>query len=267
MQTNSITSNMQDIINRSNMGQTQKTVDNNEFGDGSSSYFNPSGLDRDDFLSLLVTQLNYQDPLEPMKNEDFVAQLATFSSLEQLNNMNSNLLLSLESDAAMSTTITNTTAATLIGKEVWAYDNGQIEYSYSEDPTISFEVPRDASNVTIQISDSEGNIVRTIDTGELEEGEHSITWDGLSDVEGQLAEGSYTYTLSAYDVSGEKMQAFSYIRGLVEGVKYNEGRAVFIVNGREVTLDNVRKIYEPGTENDSGGDAENDDVTDEDDGE
>ncbi|NIS39011.1 flagellar hook capping protein, partial [Candidatus Saccharibacteria bacterium] len=77
-------------------------------------------LGKDDFLKMLVTQLNYQDPLNPMESTDFSAQLAQFSSLEQLSNIDETLQASLEANYLLATSINNTMAATIIGKQVRA---------------------------------------------------------------------------------------------------------------------------------------------------
>ena len=77
-------------------------------------------LDKDDFLELLIAKLSNQDPLDPMQDEDFVAQLAQFSSLEQLSNMNENLMQDIQWNYMLSQTISNTMATSLIGRTVRA---------------------------------------------------------------------------------------------------------------------------------------------------
>ena len=70
-------------------------------------YENSNPMDKNTFLQLLIAQLNYQDPLQPMENEQFVAQLAQFSSLEQMQNMNDNLEQSIESDFLLNQSLNN----------------------------------------------------------------------------------------------------------------------------------------------------------------
>ncbi|WP_333652365.1 flagellar hook assembly protein FlgD [Dissulfurispira sp.] len=71
-------------------------------------------LGKDDFLNLLIAQLKNQDPLNPMKDQEFIAQLATFSSLEQVSNMNKNLEEFLKQQSYQNATV----ASTMIGKEI-----------------------------------------------------------------------------------------------------------------------------------------------------
>ncbi|MGA9120044.1 MAG: flagellar hook capping FlgD N-terminal domain-containing protein, partial [Bacteroidota bacterium] len=80
-------------------------------------------LGKDDFLKLLVTQLQNQDPLNPLQGTEFVAQLAQFSSLEQLTNINSSLEQNIQSNQLMTQSIGNSLAATLVGKDVRASSN------------------------------------------------------------------------------------------------------------------------------------------------
>jgi len=78
-------------------------------------------LGKDDFLKLLITQLNYQDPMNPIQSTEFASQLAQFSSVEQLYNINSNLLKSIDASYATNRSITNALVANLIGKRVTVY--------------------------------------------------------------------------------------------------------------------------------------------------
>ena len=123
-------------------------------------------LGKDDFLKLLITKLTHQDPLKPMDDEAFVAQLAQFSSLEQLQNMNNSLDNSLEWDYLQMQTINNTMATNLIGREVKASYNG-VYLDGNNQPTISFNSPQYAQRVNVQILDINGSVVRTLTEKEV----------------------------------------------------------------------------------------------------
>ena len=133
------------------------------------SFYNPllDGYDRNmtkdlgknDFLNLLVTQLKYQNPLEPIKDQEFVAQLAQFSQLEQLENMSESLTTNTQVDYVMSQTIANTMATTLIGKTVVA-EGADFQLIAGENADLSFNLGTDAATVTVTIRNSSGSAVR-----------------------------------------------------------------------------------------------------------
>ncbi|MCA9753657.1 MAG: flagellar hook assembly protein FlgD, partial [Gemmatimonadetes bacterium] len=117
----------------------------------------PGELGRDAFLKLLVGQLSHQDPMSPLQDQEFVAQLATFSSLEQLQNINDGIQASL----LMNQSVNNSLATNLIGKEILA-SGGDVEVGESGDVPFRVDLAQ-AADVKVEIVDSEGNVVRTLD--------------------------------------------------------------------------------------------------------
>lgn len=216
----------------------------NSVSGSSSNVFTSAATDtlgKDDFLELLVTKMTNQDPLEPMKDEDFIAQLAQFSQLEQTYNMNQLLQESINLDYLQMQTINNTMATNLIGKEVQAsYDS--IYLSESNKPAINFSIDDYATEVKITISNSDGTVVRTLTGEKLKAGDNSMTWDGCDDSGRRLGAGMYSIEVEAYDATGESVTSSTYVRGLVEGVVYRDGAALLKVNGLEITLANVEEI-------------------------
>ena len=160
-----------------------------------------TSLGKGDFLNLLVTQLRYQNPLGPVKDTDFVAQLAQFSSFEQLSNINTSLDNSTQLNYVLSQTIANTMATTLIGKEVVAAGN-QIAHKYDSDDTLRYNLSDNAAIVEIKIYDEKGALVRTISGENLDKGMNSMTWDGKDDTGANVAAGDYTYAVTAKDENG-----------------------------------------------------------------
>ena len=166
----------------------------------SAQFYNPTldGYDRsqtnnlakDDFLNLLVTQLQYQNPLEPMQDQEFISQLAQFSQLEQLENMNGSLETNSQVNYLMSQTIANTMATTLIGKDVIAEG---VDFVINEGDTadLSFELGADAAEATIDIYDEDGSLVRTVDLTDLPQGMNTYTWDGTDNSGQTVASGRY----------------------------------------------------------------------------
>jgi flagellar basal-body rod modification protein FlgD len=201
-------------------------------------------LGKNDFLQLLVTQLRYQDPLEPMKDEDFVAQLAQFSSLEQLSNLNENQQQALDWDYLQMQTINNTMATSLIGKDVKANYN-TVYLDQDNLPQISFSTGVYAQEIKIQITDSDGTVIRTLTQEDVTPGSHAVEWDGRNENGDRAAEDFYYISISGTDGSGESFTPSTFLEGRVTGVVYRDGSAYLKVNGVEIPLSAVSSIDEP----------------------
>lgn len=122
-----------------------------------------NALGKDDFLKMLIAQLKNQDPLNPLEGTEFAAQLAEFSSLEQLSNLNSYTKQSIDSNYLLTQSINNTLVATLIGKEV-KIESAEINVNGQEKITLGYELATPASSVTIKIMDENGRVVKNIDS-------------------------------------------------------------------------------------------------------
>jgi flagellar basal-body rod modification protein FlgD len=215
--------------------------------DTGSGYQAPDAADRvlnkDDFLQLLIAKLSHQDPLDPMQDEDFVAQLAQFSSLEQLSNMNENLMQDIQWNYLLSQTISNTMATSLIGKTVRA-DSSMLYLETGGTADLAISLDRVATEVTITIQDENGNIVRTITRDGLDAGDHIINWDGTDDQGVQVAAGAYTLSVSAVDADGNDFTPDQYVEGKVKSVTYRDGMALLNINGQELPLASVLEVRE-----------------------
>ena len=199
-------------------------------------------LGKDDFLSLLITQMQNQDPLDPMKGTEFASQLAQFSSLEQLTNINSNLQSSLNANAVLSSSINNALAATFIGKEVRASADS-FKYNNTGSVKVGYSLPSDAAAVSVKIYDGSGNLVKTL-TGATGTGDSTVTWDGTNDSGQTMAAGTYTFKVEATDSTGGSIATTSYIYGKVAGVRFNSDGTVFVIDGAEISLANILEIMQ-----------------------
>jgi len=142
-------------------------------------------LGKNEFLKLLVAQMNNQNPLEPQDNSEFVAQLAQFSSVEGLDNLNStvdSLALDMRSSQALQ-------ASSLVGQSVVVPGH---EYSYlqSGDLIAGFsEVPATTMNLSLQIKNPAGQTLETIDLGYHEKGPVTLRWDGANlEMDGEMVD-------------------------------------------------------------------------------
>jgi flagellar basal-body rod modification protein FlgD len=193
-------------------------------------------LGRNAFLQLLLTQLENQDPLSPMQDHEFVAQLATFSSLEQLEGINQGM----QTNLLMNQSVNNSLATTLIGKEVLASGNS---VALGESGSVNFQLDLQAdADVTIMIRDSEGNLVRQIDRGALTAGTSQIDWDGMTDSGSRADAGAYTVDIVATDKNGLPVIADTKMRARVDGIRFIDGAGYLLVGGKEIPLASVVEV-------------------------
>jgi flagellar basal-body rod modification protein FlgD len=197
----------------------------------------PDEMGKDAFLELLVTQLQYQDPLNPMDSTAFTAQLAQFSSLEQLNNVNKNL----EYSQLYQSSINNSQAVSFIGKEIRA-SGDSLEVNNGILGSSSFSLPAQAYQTVVNIYDTEGNLVKIMDAGALDPGEHRMSWDGTDNNGMTVSDGEYRFEVMAYDGGGERIEASTYSAGLVKGVTFRNGRAELLVGDRTIDLGNIIEV-------------------------
>lgn len=197
-------------------------------------------LGKDDFLKLLVTQMQFQDPLKPMEHTEFTAQLAQFSSLDQLFAINDGMqeLSEIEGGA------NSVQAVDFIGKEIKATGNKVYFGEDKSSAAIEYTLDSDVSNVIINITDSEGNKVRTIKTGPQEAGGRSIDWDGKKDSGVLASNGEYTFSISAIDLEGNEMVVPTNISGTVTGVSFENSAAYLKVGETRILMTDVDEVKE-----------------------
>jgi len=196
-------------------------------------------LGKDSFLKLLITQMQYQDPLSPMDNTEFVAQMAQFSSLEQMQNLNAKL----DTSMLLAQALNNSATAGLIGRHVRAAGDG-VQLGATGEVELGYFLPKEAATVSITIYDDTGNAVRTLVPSGTSAGSHRVAWNG-ADLEGErLPAGRYTFDVSAKDEEGLDVGGATVVAGLVEGVSYHDGGSYLLVDGREVSLSDVLEVFE-----------------------
>jgi flagellar basal-body rod modification protein FlgD len=197
-------------------------------------------MGKDDFLRLLVTQLQSQDPLNPMDSTAFTAQLAQFSSLEQLQNINTTLGTIGTSQSVQ----TNSQAVSFIGKTVTAIGD-TIDVRSGQSQSLQFSLDKNASGSYLRIYDKQGNFVRQIETGALPAGQSSTSWDGRDYLGGQAPDGTYTFEVEALDELGNSVPVTQFMTGLVTGVHFQNGVAYLQCGNREIAMGNVVNVLTP----------------------
>ncbi len=208
-------------------------------GDRGASSLQISALGKDDFLNLLVAQLKNQDPLEPMESTEFTAQLAQFTSLEQLGNINDNLEYMKFYQASLS----RSQAVNFVGKTIEAAANSiPLEKGVARD--IWFDLEKDAEAAFINIYDSSGVSVKTIEAGELETGKRGIKWDGTNNQGDLLADGSYSFEVLAFDPWGNGVGTSTLVSGKATGIRFSQEGDFLKVGNQEVLVSDVIRVGE-----------------------
>lgn len=194
-------------------------------------------MGQSEFLKLLVTQMKNQDPTNPMDNQQLTAQMAQFSSLEQLMNINTGL----SSLLSASNSTTSAQALSLIGKEVTV--QGHNTYvTGGKGADISMGLSGNASSVTVTIEDQNGNVVRKITTGGMQAGPQSLKWDGNSDAGSPLPDGIYSYSVDAKDVSGKTMDVTTYAKGIATTISFDKGVAYVHIGDLKFMLSEIVQV-------------------------
>ncbi|MDD3051339.1 MAG: flagellar hook capping FlgD N-terminal domain-containing protein [Candidatus Cloacimonetes bacterium] len=200
--------------------------------------FGSNVMGKDSFLQLLVTQMKYQDPFNPMDNSQFAAQLAQFSSLEALNNISENQ----QNEILLGQSMNNSFMTTLIGRDIEAYGNA-FEFDGSKGE-INFGLSREAAEVTVSIFDAAGELVREVELGSMGSGQNKFEWLGSTNKGDTAKEGYYSYQIAAYDSEGTEITAETYNIGKASGLTYMDGSAYLIVNGQVINLGDIISILD-----------------------
>jgi flagellar basal-body rod modification protein FlgD len=199
-----------------------------------------SELDRNAFLKLFTTQLQNQDPLDPVKNEAFIAQLAQFSTLEATTSMSDSLqefVADQRGDGLMR-------GAALIGKSVYM-ENGAFEQQGGKKVEGYLQLNSGADDVVLNVVDTRsGQLVNQMSLGPQMAGEVPFTWNG-GDFGGKAAEpGRYAFIAQAVrDGKSQAVNSFAATR--VTGVSWdqNSGKAFLeLAGGEPILLEDVKRI-------------------------
>ena len=202
-----------------------------------------SEMGKDEFLKLLTTQLQYQDPLNPLQNHEFVAQLAQFSALEQQVTTNDTLDGVLMAQQGLA----NAQLAQFVGKEIVAGGNG-LSINNGEAQPVGVELTTPAAEVSVTIKDANGQTVRTFQRFAVQDGLQSLEWDGRSSSGAPLEDGRYTVEVSATDGDGNPVTVQTLTRGRVDGVTFENGYPELLVGSARILPAEVVEIRSFDTE-------------------
>jgi flagellar basal-body rod modification protein FlgD len=192
---------------------------------------------QNNFLKMLVTQMNNQDPLNPMDNSQLTSQLAQISTVSGMQTMNatlSQLLAQTSASRAMD-------SAALIGRTV-VVPGADVSVKDGVASKIGIDLPKTADAVTVDVLDADGKVVRTIDLKGQVAGVHDVEWDGKDNAGAVVANGDYTFKVTA-TADGTSVQPVALVYGKVESISGDAtGVLVNLAGGNKSNVDEVRKI-------------------------
>jgi flagellar basal-body rod modification protein FlgD len=167
---------------------------------------------QDQFLKLLITQMQNQDPLNPLDNSQVTSQLAQISTVTGIDKLNTTI-------TGMNTSMVasqSLQASALIGKGIVAPGNSLLLSNSQAVGGVQFQAPVDQAAITI--TNAAGQVVKTINLGAQQAGTQTFSWDGSTDTGGKAADGNYTFTVSALQGGQKVTTAATLGYGLVQSV-------------------------------------------------
>jgi len=189
------------------------------------------------FLTLLTTQLQNQNPLDPLDTNQFTQQLVQFASVEQQINMNTQL----QTLVALQQTAQNSQALGFVGKTVTVkggtapLTNGQAQWTFSS---------TSPAKATFTVTDSTGQTVYT-KTATVQAGTQGFSWNGLDNAGRQWADGNYTLSITATGADGKPVAIPTTVVGVVNSVDLTQSPPVLSIGGKNYTLDQVLTVEQP----------------------
>lgn len=194
-------------------------------------------IGKEAFLTLLVAQMEYQDPLDPTDNTEFVAQLAQFSSLEAMQNIQGDM-----GDVSTNMNALRHQSSTgLVGKLVKVEGN---DFTFGgESVPLAYDLEGSASDVEIKIFNSNGTVVRTLKGDAGQAGEYELVWDGLDEAGVIAPDGNYSVKVSAVDKNANPIDAVTYVSDIVTSVLFEDGASFLTVGASLVPIDKIKGVY------------------------
>jgi flagellar basal-body rod modification protein FlgD len=202
----------------------------------------PAGgaMGKDQFLKLLIAQMQNQDPLNPMDGMQFASQLAQFSSVEQLQELNASFENQSAAQSAMLSSVNGSVAVSTFGRQVLAVGD-QVDVGGDQKPQALFDSPAGGGRAKVHLLNAAGNEVATVDLGYVDEGFQTAD---LSAATADLPPGAYTYQVGITDQAGAETQAQTYMTGKIDGVRYTSDGPVLTSGGINIPFGSILKILQ-----------------------
>jgi len=195
-----------------------------------------ASLTQEDFLNLLVTQMQFQDPMNPLDNYQMAAQLAQLGTIEGINT----LTQSIDVMNAYQAATAHLQVVGLIGKKVEAVGNS-LTLNQGNPAEGSYQLSR-AGRVTIDVYDSNGNLVKTLEEGMKDTTKQKFSWDGLNQSGQRVPDGTYSFKVRALDSRGDPISVSTGMMGVVTGISFENGITYVNIGSDKVTLSSIFAI-------------------------
>jgi flagellar basal-body rod modification protein FlgD len=195
----------------------------------------------DEFLQLLTTQLQNQDPLSPLDTNQFTQQLVMFASVEQQINMNTSLstLISLQQTAQATSALSFLGATVVVGGNTAQLANGQATWNYAVSSP---------ATATINVSNSSGQLVYST-TQTVQPGTQTFVWNGQNSVGNAMPAGTYTVAITATGANGQSVPVTTSVEGVVTGVNVSANPPTLTINGQAYPLSQITQVLSTGSTN------------------
>ncbi|TCK59568.1 flagellar hook assembly protein FlgD [Seleniivibrio woodruffii] len=198
-------------------------------------------LNQSDFLNLFITQLQNQDPTEPMDSSQMLQQTSTFSQVESMANMNTNMEKILEVLSNTSSQSQMASASNFIGKAM-EYEGNDTTLTTSG-AAISFQASQVPTKTSVIIRDASGKYIRTLTPTVTDTDKMFLVWDGTDASGNKLATGSYKFSVKATNADGKEIDVKTYSNGQVTGITTDSGKLTYEVDGKyTVAADKVISV-------------------------
>ncbi len=202
-------------------------------------------LGKDDFLTLLVTQLKNQDPLKPSDPTEFTSQLAQYSSLEQLYNINE----SMKALDDLNGVFGRLSALSLIDKHV-VVNSDTFQFD-GQEAGLGFRFQNTVKEATVYVKNDSGQILDQISVLDPSAGENILKWNG-KDLNGrQLTPGKYFFSVIGITEEGEEVQGMPMVESMVTGVDFSGSNNTLLTNNGRVMLSEISRVNNPTLTNES----------------
>ncbi len=201
-----------------------------------------SKMDKDAFFKLMLAQLKNQDPLNPLKNHEMAAQLAQFSGLEQMTNMNT----TLSKIEGKNSQPENFQALNLIGKTVAGDSSRVVRTQYDKKHDFNFNLSQDAGEANVKLMSAKGELVREYKLTNLKTGANKVEWNGKNEKGIDQSAGEFFFQVEAKNNNGQKIPVKTEFQGIISGLSFSAEGPVLQVGSQTIKMKDVRQITDPG---------------------